>query len=132
MTVDPQLHKILAASVFSIRQTTKQYSRSAVAISLEQTVSWDASSSVRGIFAFRNSKSVIRRRLLAMSQRAMAMTELRTFAGLEVEETTTAQCRPARIQKDNSQMKRFGQIIEEFCNPFGKNAPTTLANLATG
>ena len=62
----------------------------------------------------------------------MAMTELRTFAGLEVGETATDQCRPARIQKHNSQMKRLGQIIEEFCNPFGKNAPTTLVNLATG
>ncbi|KAK4318061.1 hypothetical protein Pmani_010908 [Petrolisthes manimaculis] len=62
----------------------------------------------------------------------MAMTELRTFAGLEVGESAIAQCLPSRIKKDNSQMRGLGQKIEEFCNPFGNNAPTTLVNLATG
>ncbi|KAK4309970.1 hypothetical protein Pmani_018437 [Petrolisthes manimaculis] len=131
-SADPQLHKILADGAFSIRRTTKQYSRSAVDISLEQTVNRDALSSLRGIVAFRNSESAVRRWSLTQSQRAMAMTELRTFAGLEVGESAIAQCLPSRIKKDNSQMRGLGQKIEEFCNPFGNNAPTTLVNLATG
>lgn len=132
VSADPQLRKILADGAFSIRRTTKQYSRSAVDISLEQTVNRDASSSLRGIVAFRKSESAIRRWSLTMSERAMAMTELRTFAGLEVGESATAQCHPSRIKKDNGQMQGLGQTIEEFCNPFGNNAPTSLVNLATG
>lgn len=55
-SADPQLRKILADGAFYIRRTTKQYSRSAGDISLEQTVNRDASSSLRGIVAFRNSE----------------------------------------------------------------------------
>ena len=45
----PKLRKILEEGVFSIRQTKKNYSRSAVDLSLEQTVNINAVSSMRGI-----------------------------------------------------------------------------------
>ena len=89
------LKQMLKDGAFSIRRTKNHYSRSAVDISLEQTVNRDAASSMRGIVAFRNSENAMRRWHLTMTQRAMAMTELRTFAGLEVGETASAQCHPA-------------------------------------
>jgi len=55
----------------------------------------DAASSMKGIVAFRNSANEMRRWSLTMTQMAMAVTELRTFAGLEVRETAPAQCRPS-------------------------------------
>lgn len=64
----------------------------------------DAASSMKGIVAFRNSENAMRRWSLTMTQRAMAVTELRAFAGLELGETATAQCRPSRIKKDNKQI----------------------------
>lgn len=131
-SADPQLRKILEDGAFSIRRTTKEYSRSAVDISLEQTVNRDAASSLKGVVAFRNSENALRRWSLTMSQRAMAVSELRTFAGLEVGESASAQCRPSRIKKDNRQMTALSQKIDEFCNPFGGDVPNTLVNLATG
>ena len=74
----------------------------------------DASSQMRGIVAFRNSESAMRRWCLTMTQRAMAVTELRTYTGLELGETAAAQVRPSRIKKDNKQMKELGEKLDEF------------------
>ena len=87
---------------------------------------------MRGIVSFRNSEAALRRWSLTMTQRAMAVTELRTFTGLENGEQATAQCRPSRIRKDNSQMNSLSEKIYEFCNPFMADAPTSLVNVATG
>lgn len=129
---DLKLHEVLEKGAFSIRRTRKDYSRSAVDLSLEQTVNRDASSRMTGIVAFRNSENAMRRWSLNMTQRAMAVTELRSFAGLELGENATAQCRPSRIKRDNSQMAALSAKIDEFCNPFTDDAPTSLVNVATG
>ena len=128
----PTLLQVLEKGAFSIRRTKKDYSRSAVDLSLEQTVNRDAASTMKGIVAFRNSEQAMRRWSLTMTQRAMAVNELRTFAGLEVGQNATIQCRPSRILKDNSQMTTLGQKIDQFCNPFSEDAPVHLVNLTTG
>ncbi|ESO88713.1 hypothetical protein LOTGIDRAFT_165497 [Lottia gigantea] len=129
---DPKLIEILEKSAFSVRRTTKDYSRSAVDLSLEQSVNRDAASQMKGIVAFRNSENAMRRWSLSMTQRAMAVTELRTFAGLELGETAAAQCRPSRIKKDNSQMAALSAKIDEFCNPFKSETSGCLVNIAIG
>lgn len=55
---------------------------------------------------------------ITMIQRAMTFTELRTVAGFELEENASAQCRPSRIKKDDTQMTAHSAKIDEFCNPF--------------
>ena len=129
---DPKLRELLEKGAFSIRRTPKNYSRSAVDLSLEQSVNRDSASSMRGIVSFRNSDAALRRWSITMTQRAMAVTELCTFTGLENGEQATAQCRPSRIRKDNSQMNSLSEKIDEFCNPFMADAPTSLVNVATG
>ena len=92
----------------------------------------DSASRMKGIVSFRNSENAMRRWSLSMTQRATAVTELRTLAGLELEETASTQCRPSRIKKDNSQMAELSAKIDEFCNPFRDDAPASLVNVATG
>jgi len=58
-----------------------------------------------------------------MTQRAMGVTMLKTFAGLEPRECAAAQCRNSRIKQDNTQMAVLGEKIDEFCNPFADDAP---------
>ena len=98
------LREILDKGAFSIRRTRNEYSRSAVDLSLEQTVNRDAASQLKGIVAFRNSDSAMRRWSLTMAQRAMAVSELRAFAGIHHEENAANHCRQSRIRKDNNQM----------------------------
>jgi hypothetical protein len=127
-----ELRDVLQNGAFSIRRTKKNYNRSAVDLSLEQTVNRDAASRMKGIVSLRNSEKAMRRWSLNMTQRATAVTELRTFAGLEMGETVTSQCRPSRIKRDNNQMAELSAKIDEFCNPFRDDAPTSLVNIATG
>ena len=75
-SADPKFLEMLKNGVFSIRRTKKNYSRSAINISLEQTVNRDAASAMKGIVAFRNSENAMRRWALTMTQRALAVTEL--------------------------------------------------------
>ena len=128
----PEFREILERGAFTIRCTKKNYSRSAVDLSLEQTINRDASSSSKGIVAFRNSDSAMRRWAVSMSQRAMAVTELRSFVGLDLGETPAVQCRPSRISCDNKQMGCLSAKIDELCNPFAPDGPTSLVNLTTG
>lgn len=128
----PQVRKILEKGTFSIRRTRKDYSRSAIDLSLEQTVNRDAASQMKGIVAFRSSENAIRRWSLTMAQRAMALTELRTLVGLDHGESAAAQCRQSRIRKDNNQMEALSQKIDDFCNPFADNVSDSLINLASG
>lgn len=131
-TANPAVMTILEKGAFSIRRTTRNFSRSAVDLSLEQTVNKDASSSARGIVAFRNSDQALRRWALTMTQRALAVSELKSLVGIEQENGTAAQCHPSQINKDNIQMKALGKTIDTFCNPFSDEAPSTLVNIATG
>lgn len=50
-----ELRQILDKGAFSMRRTGKNYSRSAIDLSLEQTVNRDTASKIKGIVAFRNS-----------------------------------------------------------------------------
>jgi len=77
-SANPKLHEVLEAGAFSIRRTKKDYSRSAIDLSLEQTVNRDAASKMTGIVSFRNSENAMRRWSLTMTQRAMGVTMLKT------------------------------------------------------
>ena len=131
-TAHPRLKEILENGAFSIRRTKTDYSRSAIDLSLEQTVNKDAGSNMKGIVAFRNSDEALRRWALTMTQRALAVSEVKSFVGLEQEENTASQCRPSRVKKDNEHMKALSMTLEELCNPFGGEESKTLVNIATG
>ena len=72
-SADPELREVLENGAFSIRRTKKNYSRSAVDLSLEQTVNRDSASKMKGIVSFRNSESTMRRWSLSMTQRATVL-----------------------------------------------------------
>ena len=132
-TACPELTSILESGAFSIRRTLKNYSRSAVDLSLEQSYNRDAASAVKGIVAFRNSESAVRRWALTRSQTTMAVTELRSICGLEYNENASAQVLDYRIRKDNEHMHQIALAIEDFDNPFACEFEVQpLMNLASG
>ena len=97
---NPTIREILDKGAFSIRRTHRNYARTAVDLSLEQTYNRDAASALKGIVAFRNSEGAMRRWSLNKSQRTMAVTELREMCGLEKGETSASHVRKARVQRD--------------------------------
>ena len=118
---------VLKKGAFSIRHIKKDYCKSAVDLSLDETVNRDAATKMKGIVSFQNYVKAMRRWSLTMT-----VTDLRTFAGIELGENATAQCRSSRIIRHSSQMAALGTILDKFCNPFMEDAPTSLMNLTTG
>ena len=134
MAMDPECHTVLQSGAFSIRRTRKNFARSAIDLTLEQTVNRDAASPMRGIVGFHYSQNAITRWCITSTQRGMSVTELRTIAGLEAEEQPAAQLRASRIEKDSQHRDILINAITESCDPF--SLPSTecpcLLNIATG
>ena len=128
-TLEPEALAILNAGAFSVGRTDKPYSRTAVDLTLEQTVNKDASSPMKGICAFRNSESAFRRWAITLTQRGMALTELKSIVGMQEGEQPLNQLRPWRIERDNSDMLKMQNVLMGTCNPFENTKE--LVNLAT-
>ena len=129
MTTAEQL--VLENGALSIRRTSKPYSRCAIDLTLEQTVNRDAASPMRGITAFRNSHNAFRRWSVALTQRGMALSELRESAGLPKGEEPSSQLRSYQIRKDNADMKALFETLRRTCNPFAIDITPELINVSS-
>ena len=130
----PQAKMVLKAGSFSIRRTGKNFSRSAIDLTLEQTVNRDAASPMKGIVGFHHSINAIRRWCITSTQRGMAVMELHSMTGLEIHKQSTSQLRPSRIDKNSAQRDTLFKLVTESCDPFSSPASISacLLNIATG
>lgn len=124
--------KVLEEGAFSTRRTSKSYSRSPIDLTLEQTVNRDAASSATGITSFTNSESAFRRWNISLTQRSMAVSEMKDMCDIQPGETPANQLKKGRISRDNRDMEALTKALEDTCNPFKKDAPAVLVNIATG
>ena len=133
-TADPSIRSVLEKGAFSIRRTSQPFSRTAIDLTLEQTVNRDAASAMKGIVGFHNSPNAIRRWCITSTQRGMSVTELRRMTGLLPEEQTRSQVQASRIKKDNRYIQDLLKAVTESCDPFSEPAITSscLLNIATG
>ncbi|KAJ8024334.1 hypothetical protein HOLleu_37052 [Holothuria leucospilota] len=123
---------ILKAGAFSTKRTSRTFSRSPIDLTLEQTVNRDAASTASGITHFSNSMNAFRRWSYTLSQRGMAVSELKELSGFQNRETPAKQLRGNRIKQDNRNVCNLQQLLHETCNPFAAESPKILVNIATG
>ena len=130
----PGLRQILEAGVFTVRRTEHPFSRCPVDLTVEQTINADAASRLTGITSSTNNYAARLRWMLTKSTRASFVSLLHEMAGLIVKENTTALLRPARIKRDDRDVKTVVKQIQDSCNPFGNeiDADTMLYNIHTG
>ena len=124
--------KVLETGAFSTRRTNKSYSRSPIDLTLEQTVNRDAASSATGITSFANSESAFRRWNISLTQRSIAVSEIKDMCDIQPGETPVNQLKKGRINRDNRDMEALTKALEDTCYPFKKDAPSVLVNIATG
>ncbi len=91
LNATPQGRAVLQSGAFSIRRTEKSFARSAIDLTLKQTVNRDAASPMRGIVGFYSSRNSIRRWCMTSTQRGMVVTELRNMTGLTTDQQPAAQ-----------------------------------------
>ena len=92
----------------------------------------DAASSVTGITHFANSESAFRRWCVSLTQRSMAVSEMKDLSGIQRGETPANQLCRQRIESDQNYVKKLLSKLEDTCNPFSEDAPSTLVNITTG
>ena len=131
-SINIKAYNILDAGAFSVRRSTKSYSRCAIDLTLEQTVNRDAASPMKGITAFRNSDRAFRRWSITLTQRGMALSELRQLVDLREGEDPTTQLRPWRIKRDNFDIDSLYNFLQGTCNLFDKVPQNDLVNVASG
>ena len=118
------MREILEKGAFSVRQTIKNYSNSAVDISLKQTFNRDAASRTKGIVVFRNLEDAMRRWSLTMAQRAAAVTELKAISGLEQGECQQYNVVRPESKNTTARWKHSVKRLTNFAILFPMKLPT--------
>ena len=129
--MNPTALSILEAGAMSIRRTEKNYARCSIDLTLEQTVNRDAASPMKGISAFSNSDSAFQRWSVTLTERGMALSELRQLVGLHLGEEPGNQVRKWRIKRDNADIDALTHALNTTCNPFACHSPYNLVNVSS-
>ncbi len=128
-TTHPGVKGMLEGGAMSIRRTTKDFSRSAVDLTLEQTINADAASRLTGVARFGHSDSARKRWMITRAARSEIVGLLLEKAGLKSKEDVTKELRPHRVQKDNADIQKVIDGIKKTMNPFVTSTEEPDVNL---
>lgn len=129
-TTHPGLSNEFKNGALSIRRTPKSFCRSAIDITLEQTINANAANKLTGISAFTNSINARQRWAETHSLRTAIITELLQFLGLAKYSDSGSKYQTKMF---NKQLIRFVRELGENINPFGEELnPNNLFNLSSG
>ena len=128
----PGVRDLLKNGAMSIRRTHKSFSRSAVDLTLEQTINADAASRKTGIAAFSSSESAHQRWTLTRFVRSAIVGSLLIKAGLRSADDVTPSLKPYRVTKDRQDLDSLIKCIENTMNPFVITPKDALFNIVTG
>ncbi len=133
-TTHPGLRAIMDGGVFTVRRTSKAFSRCPVDLTLEQTVNADAASRMTGLSSATNNYSARLRWMITKSTRAAVISMAQNMVGLTHREDTTAELHQTRVKRDNRDLVKVTEQIQDTCNPFEISDVRTkkLYNISTG
>lgn len=112
-TISDQHKNILDTGAFTIRRTPHNYARSAIDITLEQTVNRDAASPLKGIVAFRNSNNAVSRWAITSTQRSTVVSELKHMTGQDVGNLPMTLLQESRVKKDTDHTASLLETIKK-------------------
>ena len=115
----PGIRSSFQGGALSIRRTRHTFSRSAVDITLEQTVNRDAASRQRGIAAFSQNVSARKRWTVTRSFRGAIVGCLLEMADVTLLDDSVQELKPSRVARDNDDLKNLITELENTLNPFG-------------
>lgn len=128
----PGVMKMLEDGAFSVRRTAKSFSRTAVDMTLEQTVNADAASRHTGMGSFVHSENARKRWMITMSIRSSIVSNLLLKAGLTAPEDVTKDLKTHRIARDHEDFQHIVKGIQSTMDPFIQEADDNLYCLTSG
>lgn len=118
----PGARDTLSKGALSIRRTDKQFSRSPVDLTLEQTVNRDAASRHTGIAAFTDCIEARKRWTITRSRRGAIVRSLMDMVGLNNSTTEASQeLKPSRVKRDNQDVSQVISSFTTSLNPFSRD-----------
>lgn len=132
-TTHPGLSPLLENGGISIKRTKKNFSRTSVDLTLEQTINADAANKLKGISNITNSISARKRWALSHSIRTTLTSHMLEALNINKREDVTNASRPHVVKKDNVALKILLAEIENNINPFNCEInKECLFNISTG
>lgn len=127
----PTLRAEFEEGALSVRRTPKNFCRSPIDLTLEQTINANSANKLTGIAAFTNSLSARQRWSETHTVRMAIITELMEFLGLNKStEGTETEYRSKLFKK---QVKLFLEEVKKNMDPFSDDLnPSKLFNLSSG
>ena len=133
LNIDPCARDILLSGGLSVRRSSKEFTRTAVDLTLEQTINANAASRRSGISAFTTNYSARRRWMTTHATRSTILGHLFDIAGLQKLEDTTRELEHSSILRDNNDLQKVIDGIVNTLNPFDAvYADENLYCLSTG
>ena len=114
----PGIRSSFQGVALSIRRSRHTFSRSAVDVTLEQTVNRDAASRQRGIAAFSQNVSARKRWTVTRSFRGAIVGCLLEMADVTLLDDSVQELKPSRVARDNDDLKNLITELENILNPF--------------
>lgn len=130
-TTHPGLKTEFENGAMSVRRTPKNFCRSPIDLTLEQTINANAANKLKGISAFTNSLNARHKWSETHSTRMAIITELMEFLGLNKSSEAVETSYHSKIFRN--QVRKFSEEMRKTINPFddGLN-PSNLFNLSSG
>lgn len=130
---DSDLVDSFRRGAFGIKRTEKNFSRSPVDLTLEQTINADAANTSTGIIHFTNSIGARRRWALSHSLRTKILSNLKNELQMTSQDDVSHALKKNRLEKDLKNLKAITHAIEETLNPFDPSVDRNqLFNISTG
>ncbi len=114
----PGIGTSFEGGALSVRRTKHSFSRSAVDITLEQTLNRDAASRHGGIASFTQNINARKRWTVTRSFRGAIVSSLLEAAGITLIDDSVQELKPFRIESDNRDLSNAIAGIENTLNPF--------------
>ena len=114
----PEVYQDFLKGGFGVKRTDKNFSRSPVDLTLEQTINADAASQRTGIAAFTNSIAARQRWAQSHFISMSVITHLMEEMGLTRKDDVTQELKKSRIKRNNEDIDKLLMAISSSMNPF--------------
>lgn len=129
----PEVYNDFQNGCFSLKRTSKSFSRLPIDLTLEQTVNADAACQRSGITALTNSISARQRWAQSHSLRVTIISKVFEELDLSRKEDVSEDLKPHRIKQNCKDLEKLIRAVTDTMNPFSDSINKVhLFNISTG
>ena len=119
-TSQPDLPKILTEGGFSVNGIGKSFASVPVDIALEQTISANAKSRLKGIMVFADISTAVNRWIVTASMKSKILNVVLDYVDMNISYDESKELRTFRIRAEQNHLSKLKKVIKVSVNSFSK------------